>query len=489
MKSINILSLVQAYSALSPSEYDAYIKHYGIDIKNNEVDDLKCLALNMYEMLKFVNIFNVFYVGYKIQHISKEFDLLRFGSNYILNIELKSSSAEDKIKTQLVRNKYYLSHINKVIHNFTFVVEINTLYKLNSNNEVEVVGFDLLIQLLMNQDLMKVDNPDMLFNPSDYLVSPFNSTDKFINNQYFLTGQQEDIKKCILKKINDSASVFISINGGPGTGKTLLTYDIVKSLKHTKNTLIVHCGQLNEGHNRLIKLDWKIIAIKDFRTFHLTSLDLLVIDETQRIYSAQLDKIIIDAKASDTNCILSYDKQQTLSSTESLMDIEGKLNAIGAIVKFKLSDKIRTNKEIASFIKLIFNNQRKDVVFSNCGNVDFDYFTALTDVKNYIQLISGDGWEVLKLTPSQYDREYHVSYSNESSKTSHAVIGQEFDNVAVVIDEYFYYDRTGLLRYNAKTYYDSVKMLFQNITRTRKKLKLIIIGNKEVLSRCLSVLN
>jgi hypothetical protein len=489
MKSINIISLVQAYFSLAPTEYDTYIKHYGIDIKNNEVEDLKHLAANMYEILPFVNIFDVFYVGYKIQHISKEFDLLRFGDNYILNVELKNSSTEETVKKQLLRNKYYLSHIKKVVHNFSFVVQTNTLYKLDSKNELEIVDFELLTQLLTNQNLLKIDNPDVLFNPSDYLVSPFNSTDKFTNNQYFLTGQQEDIKNKVLKIVNKSISAFISINGGPGTGKTLLTYDIVKWVKDQKSTLIVHCGNLNEGHNRLNQLGWNIIPIKSFRNYDLTSLDLVVIDETQRIYATQFDKLIVDAKASNTVCIFSYDKRQTLSSAESRMDIEGKLNAIGGISKFKLSDKIRTNKEIASFIKLLFNSQRNDVVFSNCGNVDFDYFTDLKTVKNYIQLISNDGWEVLKLTPSQYSTEHHESYSDISSKNSHTVIGQEFDNVAVVIDEYFSYDSSGALIYQSRTYYDSVKMLFQNITRTRKRLKLIIIGNKQVLNRCLSILN
>jgi hypothetical protein len=489
MKSINILSLEQAHRTLSPSEYDAFIKHYGIDINTNEVDDLRQLAIKMYEILQFVNIFNVFYVGYKIQHISKEFDLLRFGDNYILNIELKNSSTPENVKKQLVRNRYYLSHINRVIHNFSFVVQTSTLYKLNNNNELETVNFDLLTQLLTNQKLMELDNPDTLFNPSDYLVSPFNSTDKFINDQYFLTGQQEDIKSNVLRKVNNSVQAFISINGGPGTGKTLLTYDIIKLIKDTKNTLIVHCGQLNEGHNRLIQLGWKIIPIKNLRIDSLINLDLVVIDETQRIRSHQLDQLIINAKANNTDCIFSYDKQQTLSFQESQMDIEGKFNAIQGVVKFKLSDKIRTNKEIASFIKVLFNNQRNDVVFSNSGNVDFDYFTDLTTVKNYIRLISNDGWEVLKLTPSQYNNEHHESYSDVYSKTSHTVIGQEFDNVAVVIDEYFSYNDTGRLTYNSRTYYDSVKMLFQNITRTRKRLKLIIIGNKPVLNRCLSILN
>lgn len=60
MKSINIISLMQAYTSLDPAEYDAYIKHYGIDISNNEVEDLGAFVSNMYLILPFVNIFDVF---------------------------------------------------------------------------------------------------------------------------------------------------------------------------------------------------------------------------------------------------------------------------------------------------------------------------------------------------------------------------------------------------------------------------------------------
>ncbi|ASK19353.1 DNA/RNA helicase domain-containing protein [Halomonas sp. N3-2A] len=488
MKSVNIISLVQAYRSLEPTEYSAYKNHYGVDIDNNEIEDLKVLASKMYEVLPCVNIFDVFYVGYKIQHISKEFDLLRFGSNYIINVELKNISTEDRVEKQLKRNKYYLSHINKIVHNFSFVVQTEMLYKLNGREELEIVDFSLLTQVLTNQDLLKVDNPDVLFNPSDYLVSPFNSTDKFTNNKYFLTGQQELIKDSVLNIIDKNIGAFISIAGGPGTGKTLLIYDVVKFIKTQKRALIVHCGQLNEGHARLIKLNWNIIPVKEISDCDLNNFDLLVVDEAQRIYIGQFNKLVSDAAASNTVCVFSYDKQQTLSSKEMRADIESKINAIDGLFKFKLSDKIRTNKEIANFIKLLFNNKRNDVVLSNCGNVDFHYFTDITIVKNYIRLVSDDGWEVLKLTPSLHKTEYHESYSDVFSKSSHTVIGQEFDNVAVVIDEYFSYDNNGSLTYQSDTYYDSVKMLFQNITRTRKRLKLIIIKNKQVLNRCLSIL-
>lgn len=488
MKSINIISLIQAHNSLSQDIYSSFIKYYGIEICANEVVDLTSLTEKMYKILPFMNIYNRFYVGYKIKHISKEFDLLRFGENYILNIELKRKSTIEKITKQLIKNHYYLSHINRVVHNFSFVVETNTLYQLNAAGELEEVSPEILVQLLTHQGLLKLDNPDDLFNPSDYLVSPFNSTEKFINNQYFLTGQQELIRNEAISKIIGKGTAFISISGSAGTGKTLLTYDIVKYIKSKKSTLVVHCGQLNQGHARLIQNKWDIIPIKNLAQYNLENIDLVVVDEAQRIYKIQLDKLIYDAKLHNTDCIFSYDTLQTLHYSEKKLNIEQEIDAIGGALKFKLSEKIRTNKEIASFIKLLFNNKRNDIVFTDCGNVEFNYFTDTTNVKNYINLIKNDGWEVLKWTPSRYNNEHHNSYSDFTSKNSHEVIGQEFDNVAVVIDQYFSYDQDGRLIYQSSTYYDSVKMLFQNITRTRKKLKLIIIQNQQVLNRCLSVL-
>ncbi len=488
MKSINLLSLAQAHDSLGLREFGSFVDHYGIGINNHEVDDLKVLINEMFALLSFVNIFNDFYVGYKIQHISKEFDLLRFGDNYIINIEIKSEGTEDNIKKQLIRNKYYLSHINKIIHNFCFVAKTKKLYQLNYTGGLDVVHLNSLVQLLTSQNLVKLESPDSLFNPSDYLVSPFNSTSKFVGDQYFLTGNQESIKNRILADMSTGTSAFISLTGGPGTGKTLLTYDIVKSVRSSLRTVIVHCGQLNEGHLRLKKLGWNIVSIRDFKDYDFTTIDLVVVDETQRIYDNQLDKIIRDAASTNTHCVFSYDKQQTLHSSESRVDVEGRIDSIGSATKYKLSEKIRTNKEIANFIKILFNNKRNNISVSNCENIDFDYFTDYSNVKNYLDLIANEGWEVLRLTPSRFNTEHHESYAQVFSQNSHRVIGQEFDNVAVVIDEYFSYGSNGLLIYKSRTYYDSVKMLFQNITRTRKKLKLIIIGNKQVLNRCLSVL-
>ena len=68
------------------------------------------------------------------------------------------------------------------------------------------------------------------------------------------------------------------------------------------------------------------------------------------------------------------------------------------------------------------------------------------------------------------------------------MIGQEFDGVAVTIDKYFRYNKDGKLAYVGSSYYYPVKMLFQNITRARKRLDLIIIDNEDLLNRCVDIL-
>jgi len=490
LKKINILSVVQAHSSLKKECFSDFLNLHGIQIKDQEIEDLTSLVDILNSESGNKNIFNGFYVGYQIPQISKEFDLLRFGTDCILNIELKSSSTKEKILRQLKRNKYYLSFIGKSIHNFSFVSETKELYVLDEENELAEASFQDLEQIMSVQLLEDIKNVDELFNPSSYLVSPFNSTDKFVAKEYFLTNQQEDVKTNILSLLNNSTTpIFISITGNAGTGKTLLTYDIANELEQSKKSiLLVHCGYLNDGQNELIDIGWKIISIRNLRAYDLSDYDVVIIDEAQRIKPDQFTKIVDEISSINGNCLFSYDKSQTLAAWEAKRDIDGKINDINSINTYHLTAKIRTNKEIAAFIKTLFNNNRK-LQLSNSESIELNYFISPEDAREFLKSLNEDEWETLRLTPSQYDKEHHELYSDPSKKNSHEVIGQEFDNVAVVIDEFFFYNKKGELSYRSGAYYHPVKMLFQNITRTRKKLNLIIINNEEILERCISVLN
>lgn len=489
MKHINLISLTQAFDTLETEEYKNLLDYHDIEVKDKEIDDLKFLITILNDREGIQKIFNQFYVGYKIPQISKEFDLLRFGKNFIINIELKNNSTEEKILKQLKRNKYYLSFLNKKIYNFTFVENLKKLYRLK-DGALKEVKFTELAELLYKQELMNIDDVDTVFNPSDYLVSPFNSTEKFINNKYFLTHQQETIKLKTIDMLKDNTkSNFFAITGGAGTGKTLLTYDIAKKIINDgKKVLIIHCGYLNNGHIKLNTFDgWIIIPIKSYSSYVLSDYDLIVIDEAQRMYPKQMDDIIEKISITNGNCIFSYDKVQTLATWEKSKNIEEKINNITLITKHNLSERIRTNKDIASFIKMLFNKKRNKLELQK-NNIEISYFNNDDDAREFLETLSEQNWEVLRFTPSQYNNEKHKKSALPTAETSHRVIGQEFDNVCVIIDQCFFYNEDGKLQYNCKSYYHPVKMLFQNITRTRKKVHIVIINNSKILNRCLTIL-
>ncbi|MFA8337803.1 ATP-binding protein [Burkholderia cenocepacia] len=488
-KCINIQSLLQASKSLPEESFKGFLQHYGVEIKAAEIEDLRALVGVLSALENGVQIFDKFYVGYKIPQIGKEFDLLRFGKELIVNIEIKKTCTDEKIKKQLLRNRYYLSFIGRPFYAVTFVSDSKKFYFLQEDGSLAVVEAGDVVKLLVSQVVNDAEIPDNLFNPSDFLVSPFNSTGKFLNGQYFLTHQQEEIKNKVIESVGAAkAAQFISIMGGAGTGKTLLIYDLAKEVINNKaNPLIIHCGQLNGGHEELKDNGWQIVPIRDYRNRDLSKHGLIIVDEAQRIRSTQFDDIVNKITAANGYCIFSHDKLQTLANWEVKGEVSEKINSIPGIIQHTLSEKIRTNKEIAAFIKMLFYAKKTVPVPSN-GNIELNYFNTTQDAKNYLDGLDRVKWEVLKFTPSQYDNEHHDNYANAASKTSHQVIGQEFDGVAVIIDEYFSYSEDGDLMYTSPTYYLLDKMLFQNITRSRKRLNLVIINNEKLLNRCISIL-
>ena len=74
-----------------------------------------------------------------------------------------------------------------------------------------------------------------------------------------------------------------------------------------------------------------------------------------------------------------------------------------------------------------------------------------------------------------------MDYNRNTVGNPHRVIGQEFENVGVLIDKHFYYDNNKL---KAHTMYNNVyspkDMLYQAITRVIQTLEIIVVENIEV---------
>lgn len=487
-RAINLLSLVQAKRFLDQDACEKYVGRHGIEMRDGEVNDLYSLTEQLQSNRSDDRIFDRHYVAYRIPQIGKEFDLLRFGGNYHVNIEIKSDFNIAKIQRQLCRNKYYLGHLGGNIFFISYSSQKNLFFMLASSGEVNEVSREAVRDILSSQIIEEGVPIDDRFNPSSYLVSPFNSSDKFLSGEYFLTSQQENVKRKILTLLESSGvSVLVSLTGAAGTGKTLLAYDIVADLKRGGRTpLIIHCGKLNAGHAALIDSGWNIISIKNIERQDLSGFSPILLDEAQRIRSHQFDNFVSYIISRSGQCIFSYDRSQTLADDETRNDIGARIEAILGISSFSLSEKIRTNKEIANFIKSFFNINRGIKVKDN-GNIEVVYFNNTNDAVRHLNSLDGSKWKAIKFTPSQYRSEHHETYSAEISSTSHDVIGQEFDGVAVMIDQFFTYNQYGNLVYTGRTYYQPAKMLFQNMTRARSRLRMIIIDNPKMLKACMNI--
>lgn len=438
------------------------------------------------------DIFNNFYYSFEIPQIGKEFDLLRINNEKVINIELKSIQVEEiQLKEQLIKNKYYLSHISNEIFLFTFIAENKKLYYLNNVNEVIEIEKEYLIEILKAQNNCFCDNINKLFKPSAFLISPLNTPERFLNKEYFLTSQQEYFKKQILK--NYETDLFVGITGDAGTGKTLLLYDLALTLAAQEHCCIIHCGNLCEGHEYIKKsnLSIDILAAKDLSDNSILHYSYIFIDEAQRFYKEQFEKVINITRKRNIPVTFSFDAKQTLSHTEQNTNTVNLIKNLPNYIEYKLSNKIRTNKEIASFISRLFNlNSNKtclaypsiSILYAN--NQD----EAITLLKNY----TSNDYTFINYTSSTYYKGDFDVYSNIIySHNTHYVIGQEFDNVIMLMDKNFIYNENNKLvpfRHPNPNYIYS-QLLLQGLTRTREKLTIIIIDNENLFKKILSIIN
>ncbi len=492
MRNINILSIIEAYRKLSNTLFQKLMNSYGITsgIKNYELNGIESFVDELLQANNNISIVNRYYLSYSIPQIGKEFDLLRFGHNYIINIEIKTESSIEKILKQQQKNKYYLSFLDKPLHIYTFISNENKLYKLvirNNGDEIEEITFNELCNILMSQEVVTFNNIDDLFNPSDYLVSPFNSPEKFMSEGYFLTVQQEQIYKEIQTKLSDTATNFIALTGGAGTGKTLLTYHIAKeTIQRGKKVLILHCAPLNSGHQILMdEYNWSIYMPK--YAPNTIDFDLIIIDEAQRMYPYQFDKYIKEVRTLNKKCIFSYDEKQYLRDNEKQYHTKERIEKELLCTPYKLTDKIRTNKEIAYFIRQLFNI-KKNIPNIDYTNIELIYCKDCYSAKLLLQELLERGWKTPNYTPGTRSFFHYEAYLSNDTESAHSVVGQEFNNVVVVIDESFKYNSQGDLIAD-NTYYSQRQMLYQIITRTRKKLHIVIINNEVMLNRCIDILS
>lgn len=490
MHPLNLFAVTRKTS-LNFVQYESILSHREKVLRENvaEQNSLSELVDELCENTISVCKFNGFYFGYSIPQIGKEFDLLKISNkkDAILNIELKSEmKPEAELKKQLKMNRYYLSHITKNILSFSFISDQKRCFKLDSNEEIIECDFCELIDSINSLEQFYEGDINSLFDPSKFLVSPINTPKRFIEEEYFLTNHQDEICNQFVKKITEymkkPSDIILGVSGGAGTGKTLLLYDIARYCARLDSTCVIHCGKLTDGHLILEKTisNLNILPIKDIDTIDvLKNYKYIFVDEAQRIWPNQLGYILDAVNKMKRFCAFFFDRAQYLSKQELNNKFASTIEE-KTVAMYKLTDKIRTNDEMASFIKQLFDLNKKNTKYSY-DNIEILYANNIEEAQTLIQSYNECGYTFINYTHSKYNDSIIDRFTRFENYNSHEVLGQEFDDVILFIGpEIYYHEHKIYSSTHPNPNYLYHKMLFQSITRVRKRLCIVVLNNPDM---------
>ncbi len=457
--------------------------------KRHEIRSLRQLVDGLVADGVGISALDGFFFGYTIPRIGKEFDLLKFKGHKCLSIELKSQSVPKKdILAQLKRNLHYLAHIDKSPAMYTVVTDTLRAYKIDDDGELCEVDFSLVADAVKAFDGKYLSDIDNMFKSKDYLVSPLGTPEKFIAGEYFLTQAQDRIKRDILLDISMvNGHGFYGITGTSGTGKTLLIYDVAKALSARAPALVIYCGRLSGEKDALISSipNFDVMPMEEIakNPAAIDGFKFVFVDEAHRLPVDLFDEITGRVMENSQICIFSSDPEQVLTYDEKKNQISNKIVKLNLLGSFKLHERIRTNIELTSFINSLKNINKREKISSDYPNVSLYYANNTDEAREMIDHLRSGGYTFIGY-PKANDTSAPYAELCEDYCTNH-VIGQEFDNVVMVMDSTFYYDRYGRLQglpeNNPEYLYPN--LFHQGISRVREKIAIVVIGNKQLFEK------
>ena len=154
----------------------------------------------------------------------------------------------------------------------------------------------------------------------------------------------------------------------------------------------------------------------------------------------------------------------------------------------KLSERIRTNAEVNSFIKNVIDLKNCPKSYVDYSNIEVLYATDYSVAKEIVNYYMEEKkYKFITYTPSRYVDNEIDKFSGYTN--THHVIGQEFDNVIISMDNNFRYNEEGRLQGKVHPNPDYIfyQLWFQGVSRAREKLCILIIGNEKLFDSILEV--
>lgn len=531
MKPISIYTITrnQSTECLQKMERQLSGRERFLKIREWELESMKSLVEQLERQIPEVYELRFFY-SFQIPRLGKEFDLLQIREEQIVNIELKSGQVSDEaIRKQLIQNRYYLSVLGRPIQSYTYISSQNRLVRLTNHDHVVDADWEQLCMELQKGGSDYEGDIEDLFRAELYLISPLTEPERFLRKEYFLTSQQREIERQILKKIRAKRSGYFWFTGLPGTGKTLLLYDIAMKLSSRQKVCMIHCGEAGMKwkilHERLQRIDFvsdREIALngripedglgepgKEFllhekklserrpeldrhrisfpsglsygrnsvenlmeTQIQWSQYSVILVDEAHLLSAEKLEHLF--GKSGQRPLIFSSDSEEMISPQEINRSVMQNIGNLPDLLSFHLTNRIRTNAELSSFIQNMMHLPKRR---SQKGypHIEVVYANDEREAENLLKAYTQQGYQ------------YRDSEMQKEITTS-AI--SEVERLVVLIDERYYYDETYYLRskIHSTDGKSDVRSLFHQLNLAKENLALVVKGNETVYERVLELL-
>ena len=498
MKSISIYTITrnQNIEQLQKLERQLSGRDYFLKMREWELESMKALTAELETCMEDVYALRFFY-SFQIPRLGKEFDLLQIKEDQIVNIELKSGVVSDEaICRQLLQNRYYLSVLGRTIHSYTYISSQNRLVRLTNHDHIAEADWDELCRALKRESPDYDGNIEELFRAELYLISPLREPERLFTERIFSDGTAKryrttDPEKESVTKHSD----YYWFSGLPGTGKTLLLYDLAMKLSVRQRVCMIHCGESGNDwrllHKRLRRIKFLSAGQLSFQTvkqpitqnvcteepsdIFLESYSAILVDEAHLLSVEQL-KILEECKK-QIPIIFSSDTEDMISPEELDREISQRLASLPDVQSFHMTNRIRTNAELSSFIQNMLDLSRRKGQ-KGYPNIEVVY--------------ANDDTEAVCLMQGYARRGY--LYQNPAMRDVNCLVA--------VLDEQYYYDEDGYLRAGkiSEASYEitrittsegrksNVRLLFHQLNQAKEKLAIVIKDNPSVYDTILDIL-
>ena len=465
MKSVSIYALTRKQNLSNLSRLECHLSERDRPLKVRawEINSMRALVDQLEKYMPEVYRLRLFY-SFQILRLGKEFDLLQMKENQIVNIELKSGAvSEDAIRRQLIQNRYYLAILGRPVRSYTYISSQNRLVRLTNHDHIVEAEWEQLCAELQEKSADFSGNLEDLFQAEWYLISPLTQPERFLKKEYFLTAQQKDIERQILKSIRIKRGGYYHFSGLPGTGKTLLLYDIAMKLSGRQMVCIIHCGASGQEWKRLHERLRRIVWVSDSQItaeMRLDEYETVLVDEAHLLDKETLENIV--KAAGKRPVIFTSDCEDQLSPEEVDQSVKMGIAKLPEIQTFRLTNRIRTNEEISSFVQNMMHipDYKSGRRFPH---VTVFYANDDQEAANLIQDAKKQGYQ-------------HLLESEVAEKA--------YDSVAIILDGNYFYDSKKYLRSKKRT----VRNLFHQLNSAKEKLMLIVKDNEPFYAMLLGLL-